>query len=293
MNKNKSGVFALAFFLVVVLFSQIQIASAQDDSIYIRSDGSVEGTGFIRQDGNIYTLLSGFSKSIVIEKSDIIVDGKGAVLTLPSGGGTNIRLTQVNNITIKNMVIKDGYIGVVIENCTHVILSDNNITITDSPTFFYIAAAIRLENGGFHSIVNNNISNSRVGIWITESSHYNRIYHNNFINNKYHVFGDKDAISKSWWDNGYLSGGNYWDNYDGMDSYSGRYQNETGSDKIGDTPYFYLDYDNENETLFLDNFPLMKLVDIPEFSSWIILPLFLVSAFVIMVIKKKNCNVTL
>lgn len=287
MNKNKSGGFALAFFLVVVLFPQIQIASAQDDTVYIRSDGSVEGTGFIRRDENVYTLLSGFSKSIIVEKSDIIIDGKGAVLTLPSGGGINIWVTQVDNVTIKNMVIKDGYIGVAIENCTHITLSGNNIATTDSPSFFYIAAAIRLENGGFHSVVNNTISNSRVGIWITESSHYNRIYHNNFINNKYHVFGDKEAISKSWWDNGYLCGGNYWDNYDGTDSNIGRYQNETGSDKIGDTPYFYLDYENGNETLFLDNFPLMNPVVIPEFSSWIILPLFLIASLMVTVYNKK------
>jgi parallel beta-helix repeat protein len=288
LNKIKLlfSVFLISF-LVLAYIPQIRVINAQENKIYIRADGTVEGTGFIRQDGNVYTLLSGFSKSIIIEKSDIIVDGKGAVLTLSSGGGTNIRLTQVNNVTIKNMVIKDGYIGVAIENCTHVILSGNNITITDSPNFFYIAAAIRLEKGGFHSIVNNTISNSRVGIWITASSHYNRIYQNNFVNNKYHVFGDKEAISKSWWDNGYLSGGNYWDNYDGMDSYSGRYQNETGSDKIGDTPYFYLDYDNENETLFLDNFPLMKPVTIPEFPSWIFLPLFLVVTLIGVIIRNK------
>jgi hypothetical protein len=38
-------------------------------------------------------------------------------------------------------------------------------------------------------------------------------------------------------DNGYPSGGNYWSSYNGTDVYSGPYQNETGSDGIGDTPY--------------------------------------------------------
>jgi parallel beta-helix repeat protein len=289
--KLSAIVLALLLFLsfVFVSFPHIETVKAEEETIFIRADGSVEGTELIRQDGNVYTMIAYFfSRSIIVQKSDIILDGNGAVFTLPPGGGTNIRLTQVNNVTIKNMVIRDGYIGISIENCTHVILSGNNITITDDPGFFYIAAAIRLENGGFHSIVNNTIANSRVGIWITESCYYNRIYHNNFINNKYHVFGNGEAISTAWWDNGYLSGGNYWDNYDGIDLYSGIYQNETGSDKIGDTPYFYIDYDDENRTLFIDNYPLIEPVPaIPEFPSWIILPLFVVSTLVGVTIRNK------
>jgi PKD repeat protein len=39
------------------------------------------------------------------------------------------------------------------------------------------------------------------------------------------------------WDDGYPSGGNYWSGYAGVDLYSGPYQNQTGSDGIGDTPY--------------------------------------------------------
>jgi parallel beta-helix repeat protein len=289
--KKSPSLLVLLLFLSIVLvsFPQIGVVKGQDSPVFIRADGSVEGTELIRQDGNVYTMIAYFfSRSIIVQKSDIILDGNGAVFTLPPGGGTNIRLTQVNNVTIKNMVIRDGYIGISIENCTHVILSGNNITITDDPGFFYIAAAIRLENGGFHSIVNNTIANSRVGIWITESCYYNRIYHNNFINNKYHVFGNEEAISTAWWDNGYLSGGNYWDNYDGIDLYSGIYQNETGSDKIGDTPYFYINYDDENKTLFIDNYPLIEPVPvIPEFPSWIILPLFVVLTLVGFTIRNK------
>jgi hypothetical protein len=54
------------------------------------------------------------------------------------------------------------------------------------------------------------------------------------------------------WDNSYPSGGNYWSDYTGFDLYSGPYQNETGSDGIGDTPYV-IDADNQ------DNYPLEKL----------------------------------
>jgi hypothetical protein len=52
------------------------------------------------------------------------------------------------------------------------------------------------------------------------------------------------------WDNGYPSGGNYWSDYNGTDSFSGPYQNLPGSDFIGDTPYVI----NSNNT---DHYPLM------------------------------------
>lgn len=52
------------------------------------------------------------------------------------------------------------------------------------------------------------------------------------------------------WDYGYPSGGNYWSDYNGTDLFSGKSQNETGSDGIGDAPYF-IDADNT------DRYPLM------------------------------------
>jgi hypothetical protein len=53
------------------------------------------------------------------------------------------------------------------------------------------------------------------------------------------------------WDDDYPYGGNYWSDYTGVDVKSGPYQNETGSDGIGDTPHV-IGEDNQ------DNYPLMK-----------------------------------
>jgi len=53
------------------------------------------------------------------------------------------------------------------------------------------------------------------------------------------------------WDEGYPSGGNYWDDYDGVDNFNGPGQNMSGSDGIGDTLYF-IDWNNQ------DNYPLMN-----------------------------------
>jgi hypothetical protein len=51
-------------------------------------------------------------------------------------------------------------------------------------------------------------------------------------------------------DNRYPSGGNYWSDYNGTDLYGGPFQNVTGSDGKGDTPYS-IDVNN------VDHYPLM------------------------------------
>ena len=86
-------------------------------------------------------------------------------------------------------------------------------------------------------------------IWL-ENSIDNSIYHNNFINNSQQAYFDTSTNANSW-DDGYPSGGNCWSNYTGVDLNSGIYQNETGYDWIGDSPYI-IDEDNQ------DNYPLMS-----------------------------------
>jgi len=94
----------------------------------------------------------------------------------------------------------------------------------------------------------NNITSNPYGIWSVYSSN-NKFYHNNFINNTKQVNIFEDG--KNIWDDGYPSGGNYWSDYTDCDFYRGPYQNETGSDGIGDTPYVI--YENNQ-----DNYPLKK-----------------------------------
>jgi parallel beta-helix repeat protein len=104
-----------------------------------------------------------------------------------------------------------------------------------------------------NTIVGNNLTaNNWAGIYICFSSSNNRIFHNNFKGNRYCQAYVQDFYGNSW-DDGYPSGGNYWSDYTGVDMFSGPYQNEAGSDHIGDTSYI-IDANN------LDRYPLM--------SSW-------------------------
>jgi len=100
-----------------------------------------------------------------------------------------------------------------------------------------------------NTIVGNTIANCFTGIYFgSKADNLNIVYHNNFINNYYQV---TCYSAPNTWDDGYPSGGNYWSDYIGVDLYKGPYQNETGSDGIGDTPYVI----DENN---VDHYPLMK-----------------------------------
>ena len=87
-------------------------------------------------------------------------------------------------------------------------------------------------------IIRNTIVGNDKGIFLIVSSNH-LIYHNNFINNTINAWDESSNI----WDDGYPSGGNYWDDYIGTDS---------DGDGIGDTPYNISGGSNQ------DNYPFME-----------------------------------
>jgi len=124
-------------------------------------------------------------------------------------------------------------------------ISGNNLTNDYAGLFF------SNQYNTNNSISGNNIVNNYYGILLDFPSSGNMIYHNNFINNTFAVLCDNQTgATIEVWDDGYPSGGNYYSDYRGIDLFSGPYQNITGSDGIGDTPYVF----NANNT---DNYPLM------------------------------------
>jgi parallel beta-helix repeat protein len=96
-------------------------------------------------------------------------------------------------------------------------------------------------------IVSNNVSGNAKGVFQARTND-NRIYHNSFIGNGEQLV-EWDSSSNVW-DDGYSSGGNYWGDYAGVDQKRGPYQNLTGTDGIGDTPYTI-------EGNNIDHYPLM------------------------------------
>jgi parallel beta-helix repeat protein len=99
-----------------------------------------------------------------------------------------------------------------------------------------------------NEILGNNITaNYGHGIGLFASSN-NTIFHNNLLDNSIQAYSTSDSTNS--WDDGYPSGGNYWSDYNGTDLRMGPFQNQSGSDGVGDTPYFI---DSQN----YDNFPLI------------------------------------
>ena len=132
---------------------------------------------------------------------------------------------------------------------------------------------IRIETS-HNKIIENNILNNEWGIDITSSTNNtitgntvsqnlwkgiylysstnNRIYHNNIIDN--FIQASDNSNNGNQWNNSYPSGGNFWSDYIGNDSYKGPNQDIPGSDGIGDTNYS-IDSDS------VDNYPLMNPID--------------------------------
>jgi len=109
------------------------------------------------------------------------------------------------------------------------------------------------------SIIENTMLNNLYGIALVNSSG-NHIYHNNFVDNENGIW---NYYSNNSWHNPYPSGGNYWSDYAGFDLYSGPYQNETGRDCIGDTPYT-IDENNQDLYPLIYPYPIDPWGDIDD-----------------------------
>jgi parallel beta-helix repeat protein len=132
------------------------------DQAYIRSDGSIDPpTTPIEHKGNLYTLKDDILNcSIIIEKDNVKIDGKGFLMSIPSYGekgadgqvktapplvdmsdrtnitvrnfslhhaGTAIRLATSSEITIINNEITQCHWGITVYNSTRCYLTDNTM----------------------------------------------------------------------------------------------------------------------------------------------------------------------
>jgi len=265
--KVTSGLMLTLLFIGMLMVAfNVQPVEA-DGTIYIKADGSVDpNTAPISTVDNVtYTFTGNIYDEIVVERDNIVVDGGGYTLQ-GAGSETGIGLLDRSNVTIKNMKIESFENGIWLLWSSSNTISGNNIARNSGD-------GIWLDGSSNNTISGNNITeNDWEGIWLDESSNYNTIsgnniarnnlegvalyessnniiYHNNFLDNAEPVYIYTELPNV--WDNGYPSGGNYWSDYTGVDLYSGPYQNVTGSDEIGDTPYV-IGVNNQ------DNHPLMK-----------------------------------
>jgi parallel beta-helix repeat protein len=252
--------------------------------IYIRADGNVDPSGApLQRKGDSYTLTSNItsnSDGVVIERDNVIIDGNGYTLQGSASGKGFVLSWGPANVTIKNTNIKGWTNGLDVSSSSNNNFLCNNITNNDLGIYLSAGSSnniiadnvisessngIQLTALGWNvsgnKFVSNKITNNYIGIIIDRASG-NIFYHNNFVNNTYQVW-DLGTVypqippSSNIWDNGYPSGGNYWSDYTGVDFYAGPYQNETGSDGIGDTSYVILVQIQPVIYVNQDHYPLM------------------------------------
>jgi len=201
-------------------------------------------------DGNTIFVDNGtYHEHVVVGKTlsivgahleDTVIDGNGTgtaisitadnatveSFTIRNGSESGIYLHGGNHAQIHNNKIINNYCGVNISSSYNLIF-DNEITGNQFCGLLITA--------GSSTIFGNNVTSNNYGICLNSSQASNNlIYHNNIINNTYQASTNEAA---GLWDNGYPSGGNYWNDYNGTDLFSGVFQNLKGSDGVGDVAH--------------------------------------------------------
>lgn len=248
--------------LVAPASSQITLTT-----VFILPDGTVSPSNIpIQRNGDTYTLTDDVYDPILVQKSNITIDGAGYTLKGPLsamdinsqivlGLGPNTTITveyiigldfdkNVSGVTVKNLNISNFSIGIYIRT-THNNFVDNGVSDN-------IVGV--LLSGSANTIMKNYIADNRQGLFFgfeqVNGSAGNipsdiTISDNSFVKNEVQLSGCVCKIynfseAKHAWDNGKI--GNYWSNYNGTDQ---------DHDGIGDTPYVI-------DVLNMDNYPLIQ-----------------------------------
>jgi len=160
--------------------------------------------------------------------------------------GRAIVLNGVSGCEISNVIVSN------IDEGPGIVLTDaSNNVISDSQVWgLPWGGGIEFERSSNNTIFGNSVEASYGPCIYLADSTDNKLFHNQF-----YVYEARQVevigTSRNVWDDGYSSGGNFWNDYDGTDLYHGPYQNETFSDGIGDSAYV-IDVNNT------DQYPLAK-----------------------------------
>ena len=209
----------------------------------------------------------------LINKQDLVIDPK----VYPSIG--YLAVVNSTNMTIEGFTLEHSTEGIILAWVTNSLVDNvtvvgnyNGISLIQSRSNAIEESIImNNENGivflnsSINNVTSNSIMENQCGISVDAASSENRFFHNNFVGNREHVILGNlimDFVHINYWDDGYPSGGNYWCGYTSSDIYSGQFQNETGLDWIGDSPYVV--FQNNR-----DNYPLMKPFDAETQNVWV------------------------
>jgi hypothetical protein len=249
-----SLIIALAFTCIFCGILIRTVESQSFETIYIRDDGSVEGTDKIQLKDNICTLTDDIFGTIEVEKDDIVIDGSGYTL---QGRGID-EIGDERGIYLKGLGW--GHPG-----CGNV--SVKNFRISNFLEGIYVVG------GRNNSIVGNFLENTSLHVLGNANLTGDLIKHNTIKDSwvfiDYNLGGIDVVTENNFIDCGIYVGlsvapivdRNYWSDYE--EKYPDA--KELGDSGIWDTPY--IDDRYEEDISCIDYHPLINPVDIPAFPE--------------------------
>ena len=269
---KKTATFAFVLLLlstVTTCFDSVSPAQVEP-RIRILPDGSLDTANVpIQRNGDVYTFTDDVCAQLVVDRDNIVIDGAGYILygtyngtrtdswvvgqgpdqeyddTMPWSIGVDLATKDRHDLTIKNLNIKNFYIGTYLYTSNNIItgcaVSDNIVGI--------------LLSGDSNIITSNYIARNEQGIFFGVNTPGDEplnivLTHNSFVDNDVQFSGcfcegynTTEAVHT--WDDG--KQGNYWSDYNGTDA---------DGDGVGDTPYV-IDVQNQ------DRYPLTELAATP------------------------------
>jgi hypothetical protein len=207
--KRKIAIGSFTIGIIIVLIVVILSSSSPTVPSYqivIRPDGSIyPPSASLQRDGNTYTFLDTIDEEILIQKNNIVIDGKGLTLDLAvhqSQAGSFWKLSDVNNITIRHIRVADRN-HLTLKNCQFCEVIDTNFTsinlinsqnnlLSENPYIgsvylenserntisFNPTGEIELRDSSYNKILNNRIIDLSSHAFTTVNSHYNLFFSN-------------------------------------------------------------------------------------------------------------------
>ena len=255
-----TSVVLIAFTSTLISVALLQVHARSSSVIFVEPGQSIAEAVNNAQDGDRLVIKSGFfNESMVVVNKSLSIVGESSENTIVDGGRTAQVIFQVvaNDVLIQNLTLQNTDLapfmitaasavtifnatGVIIRNVSvqnasvGVVLRSSNLSriscCSISGTVSY--GIYFRERSCNNVVVDSTVGNNSVGIGFADMvSQWNRLYHNNFQNNTQDVtsFGGVNYL-----DDGYPSGGNYWDDYGSVDLKHGMNQDQNGSDGIFD-----------------------------------------------------------
>jgi parallel beta-helix repeat protein len=189
-----SLIVALLFLSLFVFTFTVLPAKAQSGTIIINPNGSItpSNANITTSDKVTYTFNGDNDEPIVVQRSNIIIDGAGHTLRGNELGTNGTYWNGINNVTLKNLNIKGFSGGVYVENSTHNKIVSTNIAACGNGICLYSSSNNVLSG-------DNVTADNATGIYIEHSSDYNTLSGNNVTANHYDgieiLSSDKNTLS--------------------------------------------------------------------------------------------------